>query len=397
MAGPPALNRLAGVRFPSAPLNVATATVAYRRTTSLSRTRADLVGAILASPEVAALVGELEALQCTGRKGYGPRVLLGACLVKAIYAIPTWTRTTALIAEHAALQDAIGGTPSEWSTYRFMTKLRRHNELLSRALERILEALHHEHPQFGEEIGIDATDMPAYSSGQKYTSAGPRTTPFSDPDAAWGFRSAVSTRKGGGFFGFKAHVAVCARTGLPLAWRVEGGNRQETIFALDLLDSVMAHGFAPTSCAFDKGYDHHAVYAGCEERDCRPIIPMRSIKTKKPSEPLACEHGLWTFGGADFKRHAAKWRCPTGECRPKSRWVKADRRNTLVPRGTERWRRLYRGRAAVEREFGRLKNEYGLAPLRVRGIDRVQLHVDLVMLARLAHALARARETNAAA
>jgi hypothetical protein len=45
----------------------------------------------------------------------------------------------------------------------------------------------------------------------------------------------------------------------------------------------------------------------------------------------------------------------------------------------------------VEREFGRLKNEYGLTPLRTRGIERVRLHADLVMLARLAQALSRAR------
>jgi hypothetical protein len=28
----------------------------------------------------------------------------------------------------------------------------------------------------------------------------------------------------------------------------------------------------------------------------------------------------------------------------------------------------------VEREFGRLKNEWALAPLRVRGLERVKLH-----------------------
>ena len=58
---------------------------------------------------------------------------------------------------------------------------------------------------------------------------------------------------------------------------------------------------------------------------------------------------------------------------------------------------LYRGRAAVEREFGRLKHDYGLAPLRVRGLARVQLHADLTMLARLAQALSRAREVVFAA
>ncbi len=43
----------------------------------------------------------------------------------------------------------------------------------------------------------------------------------------------------------------------------------------------------------------------------------------------------------------------------------------------------------MERTFGRLKNEYGLAPLRVRDIERVALHADLTMLARLRVALAQ--------
>ncbi len=115
------------------------------------------------------------------------------------------------------------------------------------------------------------------------------------------------------------------------------------------------------------------------------------------TEHPTCEHGPWAFAGADFKRKATKWRCPTGECKPASTWVKADRRHPLVPGGSKRFGQLYRGRAAIEREFGRLKNEYGLAPLRVRGLARVQLHADLTMLARLAQALSRARAVPLAA
>jgi hypothetical protein len=51
----------------------------------------------------------------------------------------------------------------------------------------------------------------------------------------------------------------------------------------------------------------------------------------------------------------------------------------------------------VEREFGRLKNEWVLAPLRVRGIDRIQLHTDLTILAKLSCALARTRAVPLAA
>jgi hypothetical protein len=41
--------------------------------------------------------------------------------------------------------------------------------------------------------------------------------------------------------------------------------------------------------------------------------------------------------------------------------------------------------------------DYVLAQLRVRGSERVRLHTDLVMLARLARALSRARSLTLAA
>ena len=45
----------------------------------------------------------------------------------------------------------------------------------------------------------------------------------------------------------------------------------------------------------------------------------------------------------------------------------------------------------VERLFGELKTYYGLTPLRVRGLAKVQLHADLTILARLSQALLRER------
>ena len=71
--------------------------------------------------------------------------------------------------------------------------------------------------------------------------------------------------------------------------------------------------------------------------------------------------------------------------------------HTLIPRETPRWRKLYKSRGAVEREFGRLKHEWALLPLRVRGLERVQLHADLTVLAKLACALARSRTAALAA
>jgi hypothetical protein len=64
--------------------------------------------------------------------------MVGAALVMTIYALPTWTRTTRLIAEHAALREAIGGAPSHWACYRFATKLREHTDMLTACIDRVL-------------------------------------------------------------------------------------------------------------------------------------------------------------------------------------------------------------------------------------------------------------------
>ena len=203
----------------------------------------------------------------------------------------------------------------------------------------------------------------------------------------------MSTRAAGSFYGYKLHQVVCAITGLPLAWRVETAKDAESTYAVPLLESVRERGFRAEIAVLDMGYDHEVVYSEFEARNCHPVIPLRETPAVKAGKhrPPVCEHGEWTFAGSDAKRRAAKWRCPTAACAPASRWIGASRLHTLIPRGTARWKKLYRLRGAVERENGRLKNEFGLLPLRVRRIERVRLHADLTMLARLATALAKAR------
>ena len=165
-------------------------------------------------------------------------------------------------------------------------------------------------------------------------------------------RSAVSTRKGGGFYGYRIHAAVCTKTGLPLAWQVETARSHESNYLAPLLDAVRARGFSPVTCAMDMGYDNARIYADCADRDVTAVIPLRR------------NSGL---------------------------------RESSLPRMSDEWKRLYRGRSAVEREFGRLKHHYALAMLRVRGIERVRLHADLTILGRLALELARARAIPTAA
>src|SRR5712691_8562000 len=117
---------------------------------------------LLDSPELTDLIAELDALRWTGRKGYGARALVGACLVKNLYALPTWTRTARLISEHAALREALGDAPSVYACYRFAAKLRENKPLLDACVDRVTAALRDELPDYGCDLAIDASDMPAY-------------------------------------------------------------------------------------------------------------------------------------------------------------------------------------------------------------------------------------------
>jgi hypothetical protein len=121
------------------------------------------------------------------------------------------------------------------------------------------------------------------------------------------------------FYGYKVDTAVCSRTS-------------------PQIDAVRTYGFAAETCALDKGYDLETVYGDVEARDCRPIIPLREPPAVKAGahKPPVCEHGGWRFAGSDCKRGASKWRCPTGDCKPASRWIKADRLHPLIPRETPR-------------------------------------------------------------
>jgi hypothetical protein len=355
---------------------------------------------LLESPEIRRLIADLEATRWTGRPGYPIRTMVGLVLCKSLYALPTWTKTVALVREHWALQRALGcegNPPSVYAAYRFAEKLRKHGATLERCIDGVIEGLRSKLPSYGRDLSIDASDMPAYANGQRYVSKGGRERErFSDPDATWGHRSAVSTRKGGGFYGYRIHAAVCSNTGLPVAWQVETAKAHESRFVAGLLDAAKRRGVLAATAAMDKGYDVGPVYENCAERDCLPIIPLRETGAVKAGKhlPPSCSHGTWKFAGSDRKRGASKWRCPTGECKPASTWVAADRLHTLVPRETKRWKRLYRKRASVEREFGRLKNEWGLKPLRVRGLERVRLHTDLTVLTKLACTLSRARASS---
>ena len=290
-------------------------------------TASAVLKSLLDSPEIGSLIEELQATRWTGRPGYPIRTMIGLALAKSLYALPTWTKTVALVNEHWALQRALGcegNPPSKWAAYRFAEKLRDNGEAVERCIDGVIAGLKEKLPNYGTDLAIDASDMPAYANGQRFKSKnGPERKPeeYSDPDASWGHRSSISTRKGGGFYGYRLHAATCVATDLPVAWTVETAKANEGPFVGPLLDTAKRRGALANTAALDKGYDAGPVYGACAERDCLPLIPLKKTAAVKAGKhkPPTCSHGEWTFAGSDRKRGASKWRCPPASASPPQR------------------------------------------------------------------------------
>jgi hypothetical protein len=143
---------------------------------------------LLDSPEIAALIGELQETRWTGRPGYPIRTMIGLTLVKSRYALPTWTKVVALVAEHWKPQRVLGcegDPPSVYAAYRFAEKLRRHGDKLERCIDAVVEGLKAKLPTYGTDLAIDVSDMPAYAAGHRFTPTGKPRERYSDPDASW--------------------------------------------------------------------------------------------------------------------------------------------------------------------------------------------------------------------
>jgi Transposase DDE domain len=129
-------------------------------------------------------------------------------------------------------------------------KLRVHGDMLAECIAKVLSALHDANPKMGNAVAIDGSDLPAHANDQRYVKRGGELRKrFADPDASWGHRSSISTRSGGGYYGFKVHACVDIATGLPVAWQVETAKDSEIPVVPDLLDAADDSGSrtSPTS------------------------------------------------------------------------------------------------------------------------------------------------------
>jgi transposase, IS5 family len=365
------------------------------------------LAAILKLPAVCELIARMEAEKATGRPGYSVGAKVACLFVMHLYNISTITRLVEFVKGHPDVRSACGiagpaAVPSVDALYRFRNKLMARGQMLT-LTSALVDAVHARNPAVAHDVALDSTDVDAWCNKHR------KKDRLRDKDAAWGVRLGPSGKHDEFYLGYKVHTLVCADTETPIAWSITPGNASDNLQAVPVFSKAQAEHewFAPEHAMMDKGYDELALHEKLETVfRCHPIIPLRDLKPHgildKHGKPC-CEGGAWQWLGSDYRRLRSKWACPmtcdnpkdcAGLDGPKKCYLNAKedwRKHSLIPRDTPKFIALYNKRTATEREFSRLKSEYMIGNLRVQGLRRVALHVELAIAVRLAVALVDAQ------
>ena len=179
----------------------------------------------------------------------------------------------------------------------------------------------------GEHLVVDSTPIPVQEK---------------DPDARKGY----STH--GWFYGYKLHLLASCETKLPLRAVLTRGNRHAAPLLPRLL-KTQPHTAGRYLLA-DAGYDSEENVATSWESGAAPLLQLNKRR------------------GLSKIKTGLRWR-------------------QGFPVGGKQWKAHFRWRYQVEGIFGRLKNEYLVLGVPVRGFRNVKFHLFTYLCAMIVHAL----------
>ena len=221
---------------------------------------------------------------------------------------------------------------------------------------------------------------------------------YSDPDADWGWDSS----KRAWYFGRTLYM-ICYRSNaykveLPILMKFTRAKRHDSINFLYAYDELRRHipGVHPRNFCLDSAHDNIPTYRLLEEHGINALIDLNGrnkpnsalpddIHSDSDGIPVCKGQYRMKYWGYDRNKDAVKYRCPlkcgdisdcpySAECSKGSYgrtiYIKKDddyRFHTSIPRGTERYKKIYSERTASERVNNRVLNNYHLLEMKIRG------------------------------
>jgi hypothetical protein len=387
----------------------------------------------------AALLAALQQARGKGRDDYPVRVLWGAVLLTVLLRHATFDACLADLRRNAALRELIGITceervPHAWNISRFLDVLGMEpcRTLLHQMFDQQIQALGSAVPGLGENTAGDAT----YLNARRKSPDGAQVEEKSGLPQPAGGRKEYKDEEGKvvevlEWFGYKLHLIVDVKHEVALAYQVTatGAGDGETLPALLEEATTNLPAGRIQTLAYDKAADDHQVHAALHEKQIKPLIEMRSLWTDELERVFPGIEGrlhlvydeagtpycydtrsdppvrrALAFMGHEAARGTLKYRCPA--CQHGFKCPSAERCNagksyglTLrikqeedlrrfppIPRATQTFERLYKGRTAVERVNARLKVFWGADDGNLTGAQRFYALIGVVMVVHSAFA-----------
>jgi IS5 family transposase len=205
---------------------------------------------------------------------------------------------------------------------------------LSRITDDLIETLVKKGRVKGKTLALDSTFVKAYSRRNLDNRTG-----FSDPESRVG--RAVKAKD----LGYRLHLAVDAKSELPVAMVVASANENEKKHSLMLFEKASIH-VTPEWVVADPQYSSNSLREEVLRAGAVPVIPYPRNQMKGVKGVLRVDRKFRSHGPQDL-------------------------------------RRAYRKRVAVERVFSRLKNLVGLKEHNLRGLTKITFHSQLCVIAML--------------
>ena len=205
-------------------------------------------------------------------------------------------------------------------------------------------------------------------------------------------------------FGFKVHIICDVATELPVAFRVTPANSGEIKIMQELIDEMKTNIprviAAARSVSLDRGYDSVDMIRTVKEAGIAPVIDIRNMwKDKEETRQYKdtdivydCRGNVYYVDWQDgklvkikmkYEGYDSKKKCLRYSYKGKiyKIYISYDERVFLpIARDSKKFKRLYKGRTAVERVNGRLDRDYMFEEHYIRGLKKMTLMVSLAFI-----------------
>jgi len=362
------------------------------------------------------LMQKLESARKNGRDDYPVRVMWNLLIAMIVFCHKTVESFRRELSRNSQLRRKCGLcdyadkkhlVPPSRVFSRFIKTLSDEADEIAAMFNVQVEELYELLPGFGRKVAGDGKYIDSYAKKEPkkdQTATDNRT----ENDAKWSVKEYHYADKNGKpqvkkeyHFGFKAHIVCDVDTELPIAFSVTPANADEKAEMLKLLENpLLSNGERRKIIDYillDRGYDSLDMIKSVKGAGFTPIIDIRNCwKDGDETKQYKDTNIVYNYRGdvfyVDDKGEKQKMKYEGYDKQKKCLryshgnkihkiYISYDERVFLpVARDSDKFKRIYKGRTAVERLNGRLDRDYMFEEHCVRGLKKMTLMVGLSML-----------------